>query len=104
MSWDAGEAPRCGRCGKPKELSEKSQQAVDAFWRLASRRVWDGMSGAPRPLPMSEIRGEASCTEDPDATTARVLILDSLWVEQTAKRLEAQRRREQAKSKSGRRR
>ena len=104
MSYDAGEAPRCGKCGKPKELSEKSQQAVDAFWRLASRRVWDGMSGAPRPLPMSEIRAEAGTTEDADATTARVLVLDSVWMDLTSKRLEEQRRREQAKAKSGRRR
>lgn len=80
-------------------MSSKNQNAVDAFWRLASRRVWDGMSGSPRPLPLSEIRGEASCSEDPDATTARVLILDSLWVEQTAKRLEEQRRREQARKR-----
>ena len=99
MSWDAGEAPRCGRCGKPTELSGKNQDAVDCFWRLASRRVWDGMSGAPRALPLSEIRGEASVTEDPDATTARVLVLDSIWVEQTAKRLEEKRRREQARTK-----
>ena len=102
MSWGAGEEPRCGRCGKPKELSEKNQQAVDAFWRLASRRVWDGMSGAPRPLPMSEIRAEAGTTEDADATTARVLVLDSVWMDLTSKRLEEQRRRE--KSKSGKRR
>ena len=102
MSWDAGEAPRCGRCGKPKELSEKSQQAVDAFWRLASRRVWDGMSGNPRPLPLSEIRMEAGLSEDPDAQTARILLLDSVWMEHEARRLEEQRRRE--KSKSGKRR
>ena len=102
MSYDAGEEPRCGRCEKPKELSEKSQQAVDAFWRLASRRVWDGMSGSPRPLPMSEIRAEACTTEDADATTARVLILDSVWMDLTSKRLEEKRRRE--KSKSGKRR
>jgi len=99
MSWDAHEAPRCGKCGKPKELSEKNQQAVDAFWRLSSRRVWDGMSGSPRSLPLSEIRGEASATEDPDATVARVLILDSLWVEQTARRLEEKRRREQGRKR-----
>ena len=102
MSWDAGEAPRCGKCGKPKVLSEKNQQAVDAFWRLSSRRIWDGMSGAPRPLPMSEIRAEAGTTEDADAAAARVLVLDSIWLERAAKRLEEQRRRE--KSKSGKRR
>lgn len=102
MSYDAGEEPRCGRCAKPKALSTKNGDAVDAFWRLASRRVWDGMSGAPRPLPMSEIRAEAGTTEDADATTARVLILDSVWMDLTARRLEEQRRRE--KSKSGKRR
>ena len=85
-------------------MSEKSQQAVDAFWRLASRRVWDGTSGAPRPLPMSEIRAEAGLSEDPDAQTARILLLDSVWMEHEVRRLEEQRRREQAKSKSGRRR
>jgi len=104
MSFDAGEEPRCGRCGKPAVLSAKNRVAVDAFWRLASRRIWDGMSGAPRPLPMSEIRAEAGTTEDADATTARVLILDSMWMDLTSKRLEEQRRREQAKTKSGKRR
>lgn len=53
---------------------------------------------------MSEIRAEAGATEDADATTARVLILDSVWMDLTAKRLEEQRRREQAKSKNGKRR
>ena len=77
MSYDAGEEPRCGRCAKPKALSTKNGDAVDAFWRLASRRVWDGMSGNPRPLPLSEIRMEAGLSEDPDAQTARILLLDS---------------------------
>lgn len=102
MSYDAGEEPRCGRCAKPQALSTKNGDAVDAFWRLASRRVWDGMSGNPRPLPLSEIRTEAGLSEDPDAQTARLLLLDSVWMEHEVRRLEEQRRRE--KSKIGKRR
>ena len=102
MSFDAGEAPRCGICGKPR-LSLKSQDAADAFWRLASRRVWDGMSGNPRPLPLSEIRMEADLSEDPDAQASRVLLLDSIWMEHEVKRLEDKRRRERSKAKAKRR-
>lgn len=103
MSWDAREEPRCGTCKKPTKLSARNEDAVSSFFRLASRRVWDGSSGAPRPLPLSEVRLEAERTPDPDATEARVLALDAVWLEEAAKRREAEDRRRKAKAKAGRR-
>lgn len=104
MSIDAGEEPRCGKCPKPSILSSKNQDALEVFTALAARRVWDGMSGAPRALPLSEIRAEAERTGDPDAIAERVQLLDSAWLEAAFKRIEDRQKRERAKASRPRRR
>ena len=82
----------------------RNAEAVDVFRTLAARRVWDGMSGAPRALPMSEIRSEAERTGDPDAISDRVQILDDEWLKAAFQRMAERQKRERAKIGKPRRR
>ena len=104
MAYDAEETPPCRDCILSAPLSSRSRSAMDAYARLAARRVWDGMSGLPRALPLSEIRAEAALEEDPDAAAERIQMLDMLWMEQAMRRIAEERRREKAAPPKARRR
>jgi len=98
MSLAAGKEPPCRGCPQsPARLSKKSLDALAVFQRLAVRREWDGMTGMPRAIPLSEIRAECGRTDDPDAVAERVQILDEAFMKATLERLADRQKREKAK-------